>query len=125
MRSGEKSILKDVTTDVVKYKKLVERLEHGLNLDISKLYEHVKNNILSESELNGQIESEKELTLIEEMKLYKTLYNNLEQIKEKRKRAYDDLKQKESELCRMMNESGLASLNGKYIIFLFNPYIRS
>ena len=57
--------------------------------------------------------SQKELTLSQELELYKEVYISLEGVKKARMKQYNELKLKELELCDELDESTLDGLNSK------------
>ena len=88
-------------------------MEKELNLSSKKQIEHDKAKLLFGGALKSEMHSQKELTLSQELELYKEVYIGLEGIKKARMKQYNELKLKELELCDELDESTLDGLNSK------------
>lgn len=88
-------------------------MEKELKLSTKKQIEHNKAKLLSGGALKSEMQYQKELTLSQELELYKEVYIGLEGIKKAHMKQYNELKSKERELCDELDEPTSDELNSK------------
>lgn len=91
-----------------KYKKKIDNLLRRLHLDMNKIDVQQKD-----------INNGSNMTLIEEENYYKDLFKVFEKIKNERKEKLLKLKQKEHDLCNLLNENSYTVNDGRNCFIIY------
>ena len=103
IKDGDYELEERIEESIKKHKQRVNDLKHRLNLDPNKL------------NFKTKIDADTKLTLIEEDKYYRDLLRAIEKVKFERKEKFQELKRKEHELCKLLNENSYTINDGKLV----------